>query len=47
MLLSESGSGGVHLGVDLRNVGAQQFYRRLGFVDLRATDDALYLGLPL
>ena len=47
VLLSESGSSGVHLGVDLRNIGAQQFYRRLGFVDLQATDDALYLGLPL
>lgn len=47
-LLAQAGSAGVHLGVDLRNTGAQRFYRRLGFVDV-LTDDAgvLYQGRPL
>jgi len=47
-LLTQAGSSGVHLGVDLRNTGAQRFYRRLGFVDLQTTDDGvLYQGMPL
>ena len=47
-LLAGAGSPGVHLGVDVRNVRAQQFYRRLGFVDVITTDDGvLYQGLEL
>jgi ribosomal protein S18 acetylase RimI-like enzyme len=47
-LLAAAGSTGVHLGVDVRNLGAQRFYRRLGFTDLM-TDDAgvLYQGRRL
>lgn len=48
VLLAERGSPGVHLGVDVRNVGAQQFYDRLGFVELVADDDGVrYLGRRL
>jgi ribosomal protein S18 acetylase RimI-like enzyme len=47
-LLTDAGSSGVHLGVDLGNTGAQRFYRRLGFVDLQTTDDGvLYQGMLL
>lgn len=48
VLLAERGSPGVHLGVDVRNVGAQRFYERLGFVELVPDDDGVrYLGRGL
>lgn len=43
--LRRSGSPGVHLGVDAANVGAQRFYRHLGFVELHRTADELFMGL--
>lgn len=47
-LLAAAGSPGVHLGVDERNTGAQRFYHRLGFVDLRTDGDGtLYQGRTL
>lgn len=47
-LLAERGSPGVHLGVDVRNEGAQLFYARLGFTRLAPDVDGVrYLGLPL
>ncbi len=47
-LLAERGSPGVHLGVDVRNAGAQRFYARLGFVPLVPDVDGVrYLGRSL
>ena len=43
--LRAAGSPGVHLGVDAANVGAQRFYRRLGFVELRRVGTDLFMGL--
>ena len=45
--LRAGGSPGVHLGVDTSNVGAQHFYRQLGFVELLRTDGELFMGLSL
>ncbi|HVQ87413.1 MAG TPA: GNAT family N-acetyltransferase [Actinomycetes bacterium] len=45
--LRSSGSRGVHLDVAVDNVGAQRFYRRLGFTQLIANDDELFMGLSL
>jgi ribosomal protein S18 acetylase RimI-like enzyme len=48
LLLQLAGEGvpGVQLGVGERNVGAQAFYRRLGFTPLPSTpDDGLRLGI--
>ncbi len=38
--LAEEGSPGVHLGVGVRNVRAQGFYRKLGFSELTPASDA-------
>ena len=50
-LLRARGSRGAHLGVSLPNVGAQAFYRRLGFHPLvqvgEGMDGCLYLGFRL
>ncbi len=47
-LLAARGSPGVHLGVDIRNVGAQRFYDRLGFeVLVPDADGVRYLGRRL
>ena len=43
--LRAAGSPGVHLGVDATNVGAQRFYKRLGFQELMQTGDELFMGL--
>jgi ribosomal protein S18 acetylase RimI-like enzyme len=47
--LIERGSPGVHLGVSVRNAGAQAFYQRLGFSELArvgtAADGCIYLGM--
>ena len=43
--LRVAGSPGVHLGVDTANVGAQHFYRRLGFIELRRVGTELFMGL--
>ena len=43
-LLRAEGSGGVHLGVSPTNVRAQGFYRALGFVDLQARPNVLFMG---
>jgi ribosomal protein S18 acetylase RimI-like enzyme len=40
-----AGSPGVHLGVDAANVGAQRFYRHLGFVELSRVGTDLFMGL--
>lgn len=45
--LAAAGSRGVHLGVDVRNIDAQRFYRRLGFVDLLTDGGVLYQGRRL
>lgn len=45
-ILRAAGSPGVHLGMDVRNEGAQRFYARLGFSRLvDDIDDVRYLGL--
>lgn len=43
--LRAAGSPGVHLGVDASNVGAQHFYRHLGFVDLQRIHGEQFMGL--
>lgn len=43
--LRSARSPGVHLGVDVANVGAQHFYRHLGFVELHRTTGELFMGL--
>ena len=48
--LIEGGSPGLHLQVDPRNRSAQEFYRRLGFVRIEATDlpsDIAFMAKPL
>jgi ribosomal protein S18 acetylase RimI-like enzyme len=42
--LAAAGSPGVHLGVGVGNPRAVGFYRHLGFTDLYAVDDTLFLG---
>lgn len=44
--LAGAGSPGVHLGVSRRNPRAMAFYRHLGFTDLAAAGDTLFLGRP-
>ena len=41
------GSEGVHVDVALDNRNAIEFYRHLGFAELRATSGALIMGLRL
>ena len=43
--LRAAGSPGVHLGLAASNIGAQRFYKRLGFEDLIQTGDELFMGL--
>jgi ribosomal protein S18 acetylase RimI-like enzyme len=45
--LEELGSPGVHLGVSTGNPRAVGFYRHLGFTQLHAEDDTLFLGRSL
>jgi len=45
--LKAAGSTGVHLSVGMKNERAQAIYRKLGFVDLEQSGDALYMGLLL
>lgn len=45
--LREGGSPGVHLGVGIKNVRAQGFYRHLGFTELRRENGGALLGLRL
>jgi ribosomal protein S18 acetylase RimI-like enzyme len=45
--LRKAGSRGVHLDVAADNMGAQRFYHRLGFTELIANDDELFMGLSL
>ena len=45
--LREAGVGGVHLGVDPRNVNAVEFYRHLGFASLSRKSDEEMMGLML
>jgi len=42
--LAAAGSPGVHLGVGVRNPRAVGFYRHLGFTELLAVGDTLFLG---
>ena len=42
--LADAGSPGVHLGVDTGNRSAVGFYRHLGFTELHAVGDTLFLG---
>ncbi len=44
--LADRGSPAVHLGVATENLRAQDFYRHLGFADVAAVPDALYMGRP-
>ena len=46
-ILREGGVGGVHLGVDPRNVNAIEFYRYLGFETLSKQPDEETMGLVL
>jgi len=45
--LKEAGSTGVHLGVGIANLRAQEFYRKLGFTELHLQGDALFMGKVL
>jgi len=45
--LQRAGAPGVHLGVDLGNVGAQVFYERIGFTELSGPPGARYYGADL
>ena len=45
--LRHSGAPGVHLGVDLENVGAQAFYERIGFTELSGPPGARFYGADL
>jgi ribosomal protein S18 acetylase RimI-like enzyme len=42
--LADEGVPGVHLVVDPRNTGAQAFYARVGFTELRRDDDGIVFG---
>ena len=42
--LASKGSPGVHLGMGVANVRAEQFYKKLGFHELVRVGDVLYLG---
>lgn len=46
-LLAADGSTGLHVGVDPANHRAAEFYLRLGFERLSATDGAQWFGIPL
>jgi len=45
--LGRAGVPGVHLGVDLDNVGAQAFYERIGFTELPGPPGARFYGADL
>ncbi len=45
--LAAEGVPGVHLVVDPRNEGAQAFYARVGFAELRRDDHGVVFGRPL
>ncbi|MFA9432717.1 GNAT family N-acetyltransferase [Egicoccus sp. AB-alg2] len=42
--VAAAGAPGVHLGVAASNLGAQAFYRRLGFMPLETTGEAVWFG---
>jgi len=42
--LTSQGSPGVHLGLGLTNARAEQFYKKLGFLELTIVGDVRYLG---
>jgi GNAT superfamily N-acetyltransferase len=45
--LARAGAGGVHLGVDLGNPRAMDFYARLGFVEIDTEPGGILMGLAL
>jgi ribosomal protein S18 acetylase RimI-like enzyme len=45
--LIAAGSTGVHLGIDLRNEGAQQFYPKLGFSEVFRNESVVMMGRAL
>jgi ribosomal protein S18 acetylase RimI-like enzyme len=45
--LRRAGTPGVHLGVDLDNLGAQAFYERIGFTELSGPAGARFYGADL
>ena len=45
--LARAGAPGVHLGVDVDNVGAQAFYERIGFTELAGPPGARFYGADL
>jgi ribosomal protein S18 acetylase RimI-like enzyme len=45
--LAAAGASGVHLGVDIGNPGAIDFYHRLGFTDIDTEPGGVIMGMPL
>lgn len=43
--IKAAGGKGLHLGIDPRNDGARQFYKRVGFVGLESGGEGEYYGL--
>jgi len=44
--LKDKGSTGLHLGAGLENTNAIEFYKKIGFHELRKESGAIFMGLP-